>query len=113
MAPLNVAPDSTCVSPPISTTATPGGSSNLAGATQHDEVTVGTQAAPGIGTVKFFLCSPAQVTANKGDCSANGTQIGSAVTLDANGQGKSNDVSGAATSTIGRIAGVLNSRRGQ
>ena len=101
MAPLSVAPDSTCVPPPIVTTATPGGSSNLPGATQHDEATVGTQAAPGIGSVKFFLCSPAEVTANKGDCSANGTQIGSAVPLDANGQASSNNVSGATTSSIG------------
>jgi uncharacterized repeat protein (TIGR01451 family) len=101
MAPLSVAPDSTCAPPPIDTTATPGGSSNLPGTTQHDEVTVGTPTAPGVGTVKFFLCSPAEVAANNGDCSANGTQIGSAVTLDANGKGTSNDVSGAATDTIG------------
>ena len=102
MAPLSVAPNSTCVTPPITTTATPGGSTNLPGATQHDEVTVGTQAAPGVGTVKFFLCSPAEVTANGGNCSANGTQVGSAVTLDANGQGKSVDVSGATTTAIGK-----------
>src|SRR5579884_2164769 len=101
MAPLSVAPDSTCVPPPIGTTATPGGSSNLPGTMQHDEATVGTPAAPGVGTVKFFLCSPAEVAANNGDCSANGTQIGSAVTLDANGQASSNDVGGATTSSIG------------
>ena len=101
MAPLNVAPDSTCVPPPITTTATPGGSSNLPGATQHDEVTVGTQAAPGVGTVEFFLCSPTQVTAN--GCSGSaGTQVGSAVALDANGQAKSSDVSGATTTAIGK-----------
>src|SRR6185437_9496003 len=98
---LSVAPDSTCVPPPIDTTATPGGSANLPGATQHDEATVGTQAAPGIGSVKFFLCSPAEVTANQGDCSANGTQVGSAATLDPNGQAKSSDVSGATTTAIG------------
>ena len=97
VAPLDVAPDSTCVTPPISTTATPGGASNLPGATQHDEVTVGTPAAPAVGSVKFFLCSPAQVAANGGDCSANGTQVGAAVTLDSNGQGKSADVTGATT----------------
>ncbi len=101
MAPLSVAPNSTCVSPPIDTTATPGGSSNLPGATQHDAATVGTPAAPGVGTVKFFLCSPAQVTAN-GCTGSAGTQIGTAVTLDANGQGRSIDVSGATTTAIGK-----------
>ena len=88
MAPLNVAPDSTCVTPPMDTTATPGGSV-LPGSSQVDKVTVGTQAKPGVGTVKFFLCSPSEVTANGGDCSANGTQVGSAVTLDGNGMGTS------------------------
>ena len=97
VAPLSVAPDSTCVTPPITTTATPGGSSNLPGATQHDEAIVGTQAAPGVGSVKFFLCSPAQVSANGGDCSANGTQVGSAVNLDSNGHATSADVSGSTT----------------
>src|SRR6185437_11490306 len=64
MAPLSVAPDSTCVPPPISTTATPGGVINAPGATQHDDVVVGTGQAPGVGSVDFFLCSPAEVTAN-------------------------------------------------
>jgi uncharacterized repeat protein (TIGR01451 family) len=93
MAPLEVAPDSTCVPPPIVTTATPGGSSNAIGATQHDDVTVGTEQAPGVGSVDFFLCSPAEVTANGGDCSADGTQVGSA-TLDSNGQASSDDIDG-------------------
>jgi uncharacterized repeat protein (TIGR01451 family) len=97
MAPLEVAPDSTCVPPPITTTATPGGSSNLPGTTQHDEVTVGQTGAFGVGSVKFFLCSPAEVAANNGDCSANGTQVGSAVTLDGNGFAKSADVNGGTT----------------
>jgi uncharacterized repeat protein (TIGR01451 family) len=97
MAPLSVAPDSTCVPPPITTTATPGGSTNLPGTAQHDEVTVGTQAAPGVGSVKFFLCSPSEVTANGGDCKANGTQVGSAVTLNASGNGTSGIVNGAST----------------
>jgi uncharacterized repeat protein (TIGR01451 family) len=97
MAPLEVAPNSTCVPPPITTTATPGGQSNLPGAAQHDDVTVGTQAAPGVGSVTFFLCSPAEVTANGGDCSANGTQVGSAVTLDGSGSGSSDSVNGSST----------------
>ena len=89
MSPLSVAPNSTCVPPAISTTANPGGSLNPPGTPQTDSVTVGTQAIPAIGSVKFFLCSPSQVAANGGDCKANGTQVGAAVTLDANGQGTS------------------------
>jgi uncharacterized repeat protein (TIGR01451 family) len=97
MAPLEVAPDSTCVPPPITTTANPGGSVNAPGSTQNDSVTVGTAQAPGVGDVAFILCSPAEVTANGGDCSANGTQVGLAKTLDANGQATSDDVTGATT----------------
>src|SRR5215467_11530450 len=67
MAPLNVAPDSTCVPPPITTTATPGGSTAAIGSSQHDDVTVSDGTNAGVGSVKFFLCSPAQVTANGGD----------------------------------------------
>src|SRR4029077_8614483 len=52
---------------------------------------------PGVGTVKFFLCSPAQVTANGGDCKANGTQVGGTVTLDASGNGTSGIVNGSST----------------
>ena len=42
MAPLTVAPNSTCVAPPISTTANPGGALNAQDSTQNDAVTVGT-----------------------------------------------------------------------
>jgi uncharacterized repeat protein (TIGR01451 family) len=97
MAPLEVAPDSTCVPPPIVTTADPGGSQNSIGATQHDDVTVGTQQAPGVGSVTFFLCSPVEVTANGGDCSADGTQVGNAAPLNGSGQASSDDVSDAST----------------
>jgi uncharacterized repeat protein (TIGR01451 family)/LPXTG-motif cell wall-anchored protein len=96
MAPLTVAPNSTCVAPPIDTTATPGGALNAPGSTQHDAVTVGTAQAPGVGSVKFYLCPPAVVTANGGDCSANGTLV-STNTLDANGQANSGNVTGATT----------------
>jgi uncharacterized repeat protein (TIGR01451 family) len=95
MAPLEVAPDSTCVPPPITTTATPGGSVNDTGSPQHDTVTVGTQQAPGSGSVTFFLCSPSEVTANGGDCSKNGTQV-SSTTL-TNGQASSGTVRGSST----------------
>jgi uncharacterized repeat protein (TIGR01451 family) len=97
MAPLSVAPDSTCVPPPITTTATPGGSTNLPGTAQHDTVSVNDGTNAGVGTVKFFLCSPSEVTTNGGDCTKNGTQVGSAVTLDASGNGTSGIVNGAST----------------
>ena len=86
-----------CVTPPITTTATPGGSANQPGAAQHDTVTVGTSATPAAGTVKFFLCTPTQVTANGGNCSASGTLVGSAVTLDSKGNGTSATVNGSST----------------
>ena len=86
-----------CITPPITTTATPGGSSNAPGAAQHDYAMVGTTGTPAVGSVKFFLCSPSDVTANGGDCSKNGTQVGSAVTLAANGSGNSATVNGTTT----------------
>jgi len=86
-----------CVTPPITTTATPGGSSNLPGTAQHDYAMVGTSSAPAGGSVKFFLCSPSEVTANGGDCSKNGTQVGSSVTLSASGTGTSATVNGTTT----------------
>src|SRR3954453_9911531 len=68
----------TCVTPPITTTATPGGSSNPIGvANQHDLATVsavGSHPTP-TGTMTFFLCNPSQVTA--GGCVSGGTQVGS------------------------------------
>jgi uncharacterized repeat protein (TIGR01451 family) len=97
MAPLSVAPDSTCVTPHIDTTASGTGAAQSAGSAQRDTVTVGGGANPvGVGTVKFFLCSPTDVAANGGDCSAGGAQVGTAVTLDGNGQATSTpDVTGA------------------
>jgi uncharacterized repeat protein (TIGR01451 family) len=99
MKPLSVTPDSTCVKPPIETTASGNGAPQAAGSNQSDTVTVGGGADPvGVGSVKFFLCSPADVAANGGDCSSGGAQVGSAVTLDVNGQATSTpDVTGATT----------------
>src|SRR6185503_5067833 len=51
----------------------------------------------GVGSVKFFLCSPAQVTANGGDCKANGTQGGSTKTLNGSGQASSDSIDGTTT----------------
>jgi hypothetical protein len=105
MAPLNVAPDSTCVAPQITTTATPGGALNPVGGTQHDTVTVGTTQQPGVGSVKFFLCSPAAVTANGGDCKANGTLVGSVKPLNGSGQASSDSIDGTTTpndNTLGK-----------
>ena len=106
VAPLNVAPDSTCVPPPITTTANPGGSTAAIGSSQHDDATVSDGTNVGVGSVKFFLCSPAEVTANGGDCSKNGTQVGSAVTLDGSGKASSTpNVDGTTTpndNTVGK-----------
>src|SRR4051794_533188 len=97
MAPLQVAPDSTCVPPPITTTANPGGSTAAIGSSQHDDVTVSDGTNVGVGSVKFFLCSPAEVTANSGDCKANGTQVGAVKTLNGSGQASSDSVDGTTT----------------
>src|SRR2546421_257207 len=92
----------TCVTPPISTTATPGGSSNpLHVDNQHDVATVsavGGHPTP-TGTISFFLCNPSQVTA--GGCVSGGTQVGSAVTINA-GSATSANASGSLTGTVGK-----------
>jgi uncharacterized repeat protein (TIGR01451 family) len=41
------------------------------------------------GTVTFFLCQPATVTANGGDCSIGGAQVGAVKTLNGSGQATS------------------------
>jgi uncharacterized repeat protein (TIGR01451 family) len=93
---------STCVTPPISTTATPGGSSNPLGvANQHDVATisaVGGHPSP-TGTMTFFLCNPSQVTA--GGCVSGGTQVGSPVTI-SSGSATSANASGSLTTTVGK-----------
>ena len=114
MAPLSVAPNSTCVPPPITTTANPGGSTAAIGSSQHDDVTVSDGTNAGVGSVTFFLCSPAEVTANSGDCKANGTQVGPAKPL--NGSGKRARTASTArqrrtTTHSGNIAGERSSLR--
>jgi uncharacterized repeat protein (TIGR01451 family) len=101
MAPLSVAPDSTCVPPPISTTATPGGPLNPSGSSQHDTVTVGSAQAPGVGSVKFFLCTPAQVTA--GGCEGTAGTLVDTKTLNANGQATSASINGTASQATGNV----------
>jgi uncharacterized repeat protein (TIGR01451 family) len=92
----------TCVPPPIDTTATPGGSLNPVGvSTQHDVATisaVGNRPAP-TGTISFFLCNPAQVTA--GGCVSGGTAVGGAVPIVA-GAASSVNASGSLTQTTGK-----------
>lgn len=87
--PFTLRPDSTCVAPHIDTTATPGGDLNPLGAAQHDEVTVGNfqGSVPGVGSVKFFLCKPNEVTA--GGCEGSAGTLVSTDTLDANGKASS------------------------
>jgi uncharacterized repeat protein (TIGR01451 family) len=104
---ISVTPPSTCVAPPMTTTAQPGNGSidglsvTTAGSAQHDTVSVGTAAKPAAGSVDFYLCGPAEVTANGGDCSANGTLVSKNVTLDASGGATSAAVSGAADTAPG------------
>ena len=76
MAPLNVAPDSTCVPPPIYTTATPGGSTAAIGSTQHDDVTVATARTPVSARLRSSSARRPRSPRNGGDCKANGTQVG-------------------------------------
>ncbi|MEU1203300.1 hypothetical protein ABZ446_44880 [Streptomyces sp. NPDC005813] len=86
--PITIQPNTTCVSAPMTTTATPGGSANSPDTVQHDDVSVGTEDAPGVGTVRFYLCSPPVVTANGGDCSRDGTLVSTSM-LDASGRASS------------------------
>ncbi|HXA27559.1 MAG TPA: hypothetical protein VN193_02325 [Candidatus Angelobacter sp.] len=67
----------TCLQPPIVTTATPGGGSNLPGTSQHDVATItGTPGKPApSGTIAFTLCGPADVT--PAGCPSGGTPVSS------------------------------------
>src|SRR5262249_98725 len=93
---------STCVTPPISTSATPGGSTVPLGATnQHDVPPISPAAghADRTGTMTFFLCNPSQVTA--GGCESGGTQVGNPVTISA-GSATSDNASGSLINTTGK-----------
>ncbi len=87
------------------TTATPTGGNVVPGTSVSDSATV-TGIAGGpvpTGTVKFFLCQPATVTANGGDCSAGGDQIGTpAAGEDLNAAGVAQSESTDNTLTIGK-----------
>ena len=54
------------------TTSTPTGGSVVPGTSVSDTATVSGSGPTPTGTVDFFLCQPATVTANGGDCSAGG-----------------------------------------
>ncbi|MEN3340634.1 MAG: hypothetical protein V7644_38 [Actinomycetota bacterium] len=73
------------------TTSSPTGGSIVPGTSASDAATVsGGQGQPTpTGTVDFFLCQPATVAANSGDCSTGGTKIGATETLDAAGKATS------------------------
>jgi len=90
----------TCPQPPLTTTATPGGSLVAPGAAQHDVANlsaVGTRPTP-TGTVDFFLCGPIDVTVDR--CPSAGTQIG--VTVAADGSATSASASGATDTALGK-----------
>jgi uncharacterized repeat protein (TIGR01451 family) len=86
----------TCAPPPITTTATPGGSLNPPGTAQHDVATVaavGNRPTP-TGSVDFFLCAPNQVVNHT--CPAG---TGSAVSTEtlAGGSATSDTINGSTT----------------
>jgi uncharacterized repeat protein (TIGR01451 family) len=101
MAPLDVAPASTCVAPTIVTTATPGNSTidglqvTTSGSAQYDVATVNGSGGPGVGTVKFYLCQPDEVTA--GGCEGTAGDLVSTETLDSNGDATSDTVDDSTT----------------
>ncbi len=76
----------TCFAPPIVTTATPGLSTNLPGASQHDVATI--TGAPGkaapTGTITFTLCGPSDVDST-GCPATKGTQVGNPANIVAGG----------------------------
>ena len=84
------------------TSSDPTGGNVLPGTSVTDSATVsgGAGQPTPTGTVKFFLCQPATVTANAGDCSAGGSQVGSAVGL--NGQGLAASSASTDTDTLGK-----------
>jgi hypothetical protein len=69
------------VTPPVATTSNPNTANNQRGTSVTDTATVSpaTGAPTPTGTVAFFLCQPAQVTA--AGCPTGGTQVGAAKTL--------------------------------
>jgi uncharacterized repeat protein (TIGR01451 family) len=81
----------TTVKQPSSTTTASSTQSStvVPGTSVTDTATVTGSGATPTGTVDFFLCQPAQVTTNGGNCSAGGTQVGSAVQLDGSGHATS------------------------
>src|SRR5204862_6677808 len=73
------------------TTSSPTGGSVVPGSSASDTATVsgGAGQPTPSGTVDFFLCQPATVTGNGGDCSSGGTKVGATKPLDGNGQATS------------------------
>lgn len=104
VAPLEVKPASSCVDPGVSTAATPGGDMNPRGTAQSDVATLTAPVGSGLpapaGTVDFYLCAPAQVTA-AGCPSGAGTKIGATKTL-AGGVATSDNTTAAQTQADGK-----------
>jgi uncharacterized repeat protein (TIGR01451 family) len=98
VAPLSIAPDSTCVTPTL-TTAASGGAQEARGSSQHDVATLtGVSGRPDpTGSIAFYLCQPADVTA--AGCPTGGDEVGSAVTLS---QGKATSADSTKTSADGK-----------
>jgi LPXTG-site transpeptidase (sortase) family protein len=88
-----------CRNPVIGSNSAPSGSAVTPGASATDSVTVGNGGAGPVptGSITFFLCGPAQVTA--GGCPSGGAQIGAAKPLVA---GAATSDPTAATNTLGK-----------
>ena len=81
------------------TNSSPGGDVAF-GSSVKDVATISGSVGQAGGTVKFFLCQPAELTPLvTGDCSSGGTQIGGAITLAA---GSATSASSANTNDIGK-----------
>ncbi len=63
------------------TTSSPTGGGVLPGASVTDQATVSGSGPTATGSVDFFLCQPATVTANGGDCSSGGAKVGATKAL--------------------------------
>lgn len=85
----------TCIAPTVTTAASGNGASNLPGSAQHDTATMVVPAGDPTptGSVTFYLCDPAHVTA-AGCPSGAGTQVGLPVTLSGGAATSTPDVTG-------------------
>jgi len=92
---------STTVNGVPATNVTPGSSVSDTATVTGSSLAGGTAPTP-TGTVKFFLCQPATVTSNGGDCSSGGDQIGTPLTGEDLVSGSATSESTTNTTAIGK-----------